>query len=83
MLIRTASFPGPNHGAIVTAKPKHPGEALLEEIEAFARQHRLTASGVCRKATGNGNLLEKLQCGTSPRPVTIERLRRYMREYSE
>lgn len=78
MLIRTAAFPGPTQAA-----PLHPPErepTLLEEIDAYARQHRSFGSKICREAVGYGSLYTKMQEGLQPRPATAEKLRRYLRE---
>lgn len=83
MLTRNATWPGPNHGAIIPPRPKDDGQALLAEVETFAWRHRLAPSAVCRRATGNGNLYDRLLEGLNPRTVTVNKVRRFMRDFEE
>lgn len=57
------------------------GERLLAEIEAFLRRNpRISRTRFGEEACANSVIIARLEGGLNPRPVTCERVRKYIRE---
>lgn len=64
------------------ARERTIGEQLLAEIEAFMQRNpQVSANRFGREAVDNNKLVERLQQGLNPQPVTVRRVRQFIKGY--
>ena len=56
-------------------------ERFERQVAAFLERTRLTASEFGERAVGDGKFVGDVRRGRSPRLVTVDRVRAYMRDY--
>lgn len=80
VLLRNASFPGPQPGDVRKAPPAD--ATLLGRVEAFLRRNPgFSATTLGKRALANGSFVKELRGGARPRKETVERLEAFMREW--
>lgn len=72
----------PNLRVVPKNVPEHAGAALLAEIEAFIRRNpHFTQTRLGREAVRNSELVNRLHYGLNPQPVTINKVRNFIRQH--
>lgn len=72
--------PAPMDRAAAVPVERTEGEQLLREIRAFLRCARMSQTRFGEEACNNTQLVRRLEAGLNPRPVTVARVRKYIRE---